>query len=328
MTCCQGSYSPWATSLEGAIQAATASDPIDLRPSPGPLMHSIGDKIWNASYTPKQRVWLSFFRGEFSPDGKYFAVEIGDLVNGGPEQVWRYNIETQEAIPVSPMPRAEQSTMIRSSRWIDDTFYTTVTVIPKQSRSIESNGLIVTGPFASEIYFKTEGEQTVQVPSFPAEISTTTAKDAESTKVGSYSVVDGEARPHSGGKVDIWRAATKTSKRVFIATTGPWISIDDPPTVIYLMYGSHPSIEFFNLETLHRRSIPLSYPYLPRLLATQRISNGLRIAYSVHGECSGTEPSSEVNPSDRSHNNGFSDAQRTTHLCFFDTSLDESRSTK
>jgi hypothetical protein len=55
---------------------------------PAPVVRSIGDKVLESSYTPDQRRWLTYFFGEFSPDGVFiqrdkFAFLVDKLSDEG-----------------------------------------------------------------------------------------------------------------------------------------------------------------------------------------------------------------------------------------------------
>jgi hypothetical protein len=131
------------------------------------------------SYTPNQRLGLSIDTADFSPDGRYLAIGVGDILTGTREQVWRYDLDTHQFLATTPKPEERTEPAIEDTAWIGNDLYATV---------------IDRGHGGRKLFFKTEGETTSAIESLPSELQGP-RKDYSSRHVGPYIVSESPITP-------------------------------------------------------------------------------------------------------------------------------------
>lgn len=72
---------------------------------------------------PQQRSHLDFAAARFSPDGRFLALLLTDILTGDPEQLWLYEMRTGLLTPMTPPPRQRESLVIRDLAWSDGSVF-------------------------------------------------------------------------------------------------------------------------------------------------------------------------------------------------------------
>jgi hypothetical protein len=119
----RGAYQPiiQGVVLRPGQPTATA----DFKLTPSPPIKALRNEALSASYSAMQRAQLSFGSGAFSPDMRYLALQTKDVVIGDPEQVWRYELATDQLVPVTPTPTVATRPSISRVNWVNDSLQVT-----------------------------------------------------------------------------------------------------------------------------------------------------------------------------------------------------------
>lgn len=221
------------------------------------------DDALNSMFTPEQRKELDFEGAAFSPDGRYLAFVIGDILDGEPEQAWRYDFTTHQLIAITAKPEEPDDPMVDGIGWIGDTLYTAAAHTP--------------GGLERKFFVKTQGDTTTEIPSLPMDLKLGWGGQISPLKIGPYTI---ELESYHGGT-----NLVRLQGRAVIAR---WIGMDyvtalsTPPTVIY---DDGQGIVVSDLKTLHHRTFFVPNYGAHSVLAARRTSTGIQVAYSVAGPC-------------------------------------------
>jgi hypothetical protein len=214
--------------------------------------------------TPEQRQSLQFEHGTFSPDGRYFAVPVSltgkDSSYG--QEVLRYDFMAHKLMAVTPEPTARTLPNIDGFAWSGDVLYTAVTYTWEVGRNV---------------FFRTDGDSTTAIESFPAQLKMPIQAFPLEIQVGPF-VVDGHYV--TGAEIELSTGST------VITDVGDdfWATLDNPPTVFYGEDG----LQVFYLRT-HRRQVVRVASGTVELLGVTSIPNGFRLAFWQNGKC-GVDP--------------------------------------
>lgn len=249
-----------------------------------PALSAMKDDAFEPLYTSNERLRANFSSGAFSPDGRYFAIVVGDIVTGDPDQAWRYELQTGELRAITERPTEATSPVVRDLLWKGDSLYVSGRLRMKD----RGFTVVATG---GDIH------ETDVVPAEVKNFFANRARAEESDtsgvgpprKIGSF-VVKGE---HLHGGDTTWRARKDETEREFIvarAIQGSPVFLDNPAMVFYPVYGWRSSIVAFDMETGHSQTLYLPTE-LTTLLAAKQETDGFLLAYSVRGSCTVTENS-------------------------------------
>jgi hypothetical protein len=243
------------------------------------------DDAFELLYTSNERLRANFSSGAFSPDGRYVAVVVGDIVTGDPEQAWRYDLQTGELRAITERPTEVTSPVVRDLLW-------------------KGNSLYVTGHLGMKwrgFTVITTGDDVRETDVVPAEVKNFFANRARAEesdtsgvgtprKIGTF-VVKGEAL-HGGDTT--WRARQDGTRRDFIVASaihGSPVFLDNPAMAFYQTGSAWRSnIVAFDMESGHSQTLSLPTG-LTTLLAAKQETDGFLLAYSVAGSCTVTENS-------------------------------------
>jgi hypothetical protein len=249
-----------------------------------PFVSAMKDDAFQSLYTSNERLGANFSSGTFSPDGRYLAVVVGDIVTGDPEQTWRYDLQTGELRAITERPTEATSPVVRHLLWKANSLYVSGRLRMKD----RGFTVIATG---GDIH------ETDVVPAEVKNFFANRARAEESDtsgvgpprKIGSF-VVKGE---HLHGGDSTWGARKDGTEREFIvasAIQGSPVFFDNPAMAFYPVFGWRSSIVAFDMEVRHSQTLDLPTG-LTTLLAAKQETDGFLLAYSVPGSCTVTENS-------------------------------------
>jgi hypothetical protein len=270
----RGAILPPDQSIEGA----------DFHLLLSPAVSAIKDDAFQSLYKSNERLGAKFSSGAFSPDGRYLAVVVGDIVSGDPEQALRYDLQTGELRAITERPTEATSPVVRDLLWKGNSLYVSGTFRMKE------RGFTVIA----------DGDDVRETDVVPAEVRNFFANRARAEesdtsgvgpprKIGSF-VVKGE---HLHGGDSTWRARKDGTEREFIvasAIQGSPVFLDHPAMAFYPVFGWRSNIVAFDMETGHSQTLDLPTG-LSTLLAAKQETDGFLLAYSVPGSCTVTENS-------------------------------------
>ena len=248
-------------------------------PSRRAVVSEAPDDAFRAAYTPQQRLGLETDSAAFSPDGRYLALVVGDIVTGDPEQAWRYDLSTHQFLAITATPTEENMKFVNGIAWVGDTLYTA--------------GDALAGSISRPYFVRTEGDTTSRIASSPPDVQWPDYNLPR--KVGRYAI---DGTPITAAVTRLFMSPSRAPiAEVFWDW---WVTLDDPPTVIF----ATGSINVFYLSTRHMQHIAVPTNYDLEVLAALRIPNGFRVAYTEQGSC--TIAGSSLNQA------------LPRHLCFVD----------
>jgi hypothetical protein len=274
-----------------------------------PAVSAMKDDAFESLYTANERLSANFSSGAFS-DGRYFAVVVGDIVTGDPEQAWRYDLQTGELRAITERPTEATSPVVRDLLWKGNSLYVTGRLRMKD----RGFTVIATGGDIHE----TDVAPT-EVKNFFANRARAEESDTSGVgpplKIGTF-VVKGEAL-HGGDTT--WRARQDGTTRAFIVASaihGSPVFLDNP-TMAFYETGSawRGNIVAFDMESGHSQTLSLPTG-LTTLLAAKQETDGFLLAYSVAGSCTVTENSEGEDLYLLGQVLAYHGQPTVTHVCF------------
>ncbi|MGO9269812.1 MAG: collagen binding domain-containing protein, partial [Terriglobia bacterium] len=243
---------------------------IDLRLHPVAAVMQMNDEPLTAAY-PKDRSHLQLEFGRFSPDGKLFALAVGDP---DPEQVWLYDMNRRRLTPVTAQPPSTGGLQVVSMGWSGDTLYVEVTYNLGADRYFAAT---VAG--ATEIFELSPGAKEALGERFA---------DEDGTARNSEFILKAD-QPCHGCAVNL-TVQTADGRKAYKIASGGWelesyLSEPSRSLVLYpRWFWGYGRIVAFDLNTRRSRET-----YLPvraeSLLDATPIADGFLVAYSTYGPC-------------------------------------------
>lgn len=257
------------------LAVAGKLDGIDLSLHPVPGVSEMNAEALGADQ-PEDRVQAAFRYGRFSPDGKLFAVTIGDPE---PQAVWLYDLASRRL--TEAVPQSSQPLTVDSMGWIGDTLYA--------HKGLNNRG--------NPSYYVATVEGTKEVAELPPAAEKALDKPLGSNAEGlgnSRFKVKLQGALHGSFSLD---AQTADGRETIPITGGSWelqsfIFLPDRSLVFYPA-PSYPAIGVFDLNSRKVQEI-----YLPamtlNLLDVKHVSGCLLIGYTTSGPCDPGLPSGGV----------------------------------
>jgi hypothetical protein len=249
-----------------------------------PAVSAMKDDAFQSLYTSNERLGANFSSGAFSPDGRYFAVVVGDILTGDPEQAWRYDLQTGELRAITETPTEATLPIVLDLLWKGTSLYVSGRLRTRDRGFIA----IANGSDVRETDVAPAEEKNVFADRAKVEESDTSGVGPP-RKIGAF-VVKGEYL-HGGDST--WTARKDGTEREFIvasAIQGSPVFLDNPAMTFYPVYGWHSSVVAFDMETGHSQTLDLPTG-LTTLLAAKQETDGFLLVYSVPGSCTVTENS-------------------------------------
>jgi hypothetical protein len=275
-------------------------DRLDFQLKRAPHVEEMKDDALTAAYLPQERLYLNFTSGQFSPNGTSLAIVAGDILSGDPEQVWRYDLQSQQLIVVTDKPTQDTSPIIQHIAWADDVIYVDGVRRAKNQRFV----------------VRASAGKVEEITAPPAEVAHTFKnEDAAAVGVGSYVVT--AVRLH-GGDTHLSARKVNTGAEFTVAAAMQGTPIYDvgSATVFYPVLGWYSKIVAFNLNTRRTEELDLPRGSNLTLLAAKQEKDGFLIAYAVLGSCTIEETPDGEDPWILPINLEFRRQHHPTHVCF------------
>lgn len=277
-------------------------DSIDFYLQSAPNVTQMDSRAFSAAYPDKYK-WIAAFGGRFSPRGNLFAIVVGDIEAGEPEQAWLYNLTSRKLValtePAAPHP---QSVGVGAFVWSRDTLY----VQAADSRR--------------KYIVKATAEGHEEIGSVPRDVQAALAAKfgTGSSIVGNYRV--SVSRACHGCNIELSAQSVRTGRSFKIADRiGAGEFVFDPgwPTVFYISSSQPSVITAFNLNTRAKTDLPLPTHAIKGLLAVKRLQAGFLTSYTaMSGSCA-----PQLNPQGEDRwllpsEAAFRGPVRTENVCF------------
>ncbi len=265
-----GVTQPWRGITALRLPPGGRADKIDFDLTLTPELEQMEDDAFAATY-PQQRVYLNFPFGRFSPDGTAFGIVVGDILINNPEQVWRYDLQSQNLVAVTEKPRPNTVPTISDIEWAGDTLY----VFGQETAGVPREFLLAVTP--------TETKPASELPHAPETAFLQGAGSA--TVIGDHLVMYEQVCPRC--EPDLI-AHTKDGKPEFtIGQGGPksYIFNSRRALIFYALDGWYGRIVKFDLNTRQSAELTLPVGESLALLDATRVQNAFLVAYAVNDSC-------------------------------------------
>jgi uncharacterized protein len=232
---------------------------------------------------PAQRAAASFEEGLFSPDGRYFAFSVSQLVSGDADQVWLYDLRARKlgaAMP-PPVPRKTGYTIDGFAFGSDDTLYVQGEFIDWQDQG-NNRKLLIAATMARTTEIKALPEDAAA--SFAAQSAVVNEDDDASSTTHRGDLFDVTAQNEGHGSYTLSATDKKTGKTVKIANGGAEFE--------HLLFDGHSIVRFTDASGIvtddlvrgtSTRLVVAAKRAPGRLLDQSR--DGRLIAYVGYGSC-------------------------------------------
>jgi Carboxypeptidase regulatory-like domain len=274
-------------------------DHVDFHLKPAPQVVEMKDDALTATFTSKERLYLHFMYGQFSPGGTRLAIVTGDILNEEFEQVWLYDLGSHQLTPVTDKPTPGTLPSIQYLAWAGNTLY-----VDGERRMGGHHFVIAASP-----------DKVEEIAAAPPNVAGDFHEISHDLDGGPYVItVD---RPSRGGDIQLRARKGKTGPDFTIAAAIQGDPIYDVASATVFYFGDSWSgkIVAFHLNT--RRVQELDVPGGGgQLLDVERDGNGFLIAYTVPGSCNIEETPDGEDPWVLPTHVEYRTQHRPAHICF------------